>query len=258
MASASYGYEARARDAAGNLSGSSNAATAVAAAAGQSVTLAPDADAHVEQANPSVNYGTATMLTTDPSLRDDSYPRFTVSGLGGTVTCAKLRLYVNNGTTDGPALYRAADGWSEGIVTWVTKPATTGAAIEDKGAVPANGWLEYDLSAARRAVPAWLSPTSLSSRARRTIPTARDLTALGVRPGAVLLVHCRLSALGTVVGGAETVVRALLDAAGPDGTLVAYIGWEDAPPDDLDSMDAADREFVLVEQPVYDPAVGRA
>ena len=68
-----------------------------------------------------------------------------MSGLGGTVTGAKLRLYVSNGTTDGPALYRAADGWSEGTVTWATKPAT-GAAIEDKGAVPANGCLEYDLS----------------------------------------------------------------------------------------------------------------
>ena len=50
---------------------------------------------------------------------------------------------------------------------------------------------------------------------------ARELAALGLRPGAVALVHCRMSALGTVVGGAETVVRALLEAVGPDGTLVA-------------------------------------
>ena len=87
---------------------------------------------------------------------------------------------------------------------------------------------------------------------------ARELVSLGLRPGAVALVHCRMSALGTVVGGAETVVRALLDAVGPEGTLVAYVGWEDAPPDDLDALDAADREIVLAEQPVYDPAVARA
>jgi aminoglycoside 3-N-acetyltransferase len=67
-----------------------------------------------------------------------------------------------------------------------------------------------------------------------------------------------MSALGTVVGGAETVVRALLDAVGPEGTLVAYVGWEDAPPDDLATLDAADREIVLAEQPVYDPVVARA
>jgi aminoglycoside 3-N-acetyltransferase len=58
---------------------------------------------------------------------------------------------------------------------------------------------------------------------------ARDLRKLGLKPGGVAMVHCRMSALGWVVGGAETVVRALLDALGPDGTLMAYIGWQDAP-----------------------------
>jgi aminoglycoside 3-N-acetyltransferase len=58
---------------------------------------------------------------------------------------------------------------------------------------------------------------------------ARDLENLGLGPGGVAMVHCRMSALGWVVGGAETVVRALLDALGPDGTLMAYIGWQDAP-----------------------------
>ena len=67
-----------------------------------------------------------------------------------------------------------------------------------------------------------------------------------------------MSALGTVVGGAETVVRALLEVVGADGTVVAYLGWEDAPPDDLDALTPADRELVLAEHPVYDPAIGRA
>ena len=48
----------------------------------------------------------------------------------------------------------------------------------------------------------------------------------GCGGGTVALVHCRMSALGTVVGGAETVVRALLDAVGPDATLVAYLGLQ--------------------------------
>ena len=56
---------------------------------------------------------------------------------------------------------------------------------------------------------------------------ARDLEKLGLRQGGVTMVHCRMSALGRVVGGAETVVRALLDALGPEGTLVAYTGWQD-------------------------------
>src|SRR5215213_5950722 len=84
---------------------------------------------------------------------------------------------------------------------------------------------------------------------------ACDLEKLGLRPGGVVMVHCRLSALGHVVGGAETVVRALLDALGPEGTLVAYTGWEDAPPDDLDALDEEARRAYLDEHPAYDPCV---
>ena len=69
------------------------------------------------------------------------------------------------------------------------------------------------------------------------------------------MVHCRMSALGRVVGGAETVVRALLDVVGPDGTLVAYTGWQDAPPDDLGALDEAARRAYLEEHPAYDPRV---
>src|ERR1700728_342698 len=57
---------------------------------------------------------------------------------------------------------------------------------------------------------------------------ARDLRGLGVRPGGVLMVHTRMSAIGWVVGGAQTVVTALLDVLGPAGTLMAYVGWNDS------------------------------
>ena len=49
---------------------------------------------------------------------------------------------------------------------------------------------------------------------------ARDLEALGVRRGDILLVHSSLSRLGYVEGGADTVIDALLDVLGQDGTLV--------------------------------------
>jgi aminoglycoside 3-N-acetyltransferase len=84
---------------------------------------------------------------------------------------------------------------------------------------------------------------------------ARDLGKLGLRPGGAAMVHCRMSALGRVVGGAESVVRALLDALGPEGTLVAYTGWQDAPPDDLDALDEEARRAYLEEHPAYDPRV---
>ena len=49
---------------------------------------------------------------------------------------------------------------------------------------------------------------------------ARDLAALGLRPGGVLLVHSSLSSMGHVPGGPETVIRGLLEALGPEGTLL--------------------------------------
>jgi aminoglycoside 3-N-acetyltransferase len=48
----------------------------------------------------------------------------------------------------------------------------------------------------------------------------RDLRALGLRPGMLLMVHCAMSELGWVVGSAVTVVAALRAAVGEGGTLV--------------------------------------
>lgn len=47
-----------------------------------------------------------------------------------------------------------------------------------------------------------------------------DLAALGVRPGATIMVHSSLRSLGLVEGGAETVVRGLLAAVGERGNLL--------------------------------------
>ncbi|CAA9420922.1 MAG: hypothetical protein AVDCRST_MAG01-01-2248 [uncultured Rubrobacteraceae bacterium] len=84
---------------------------------------------------------------------------------------------------------------------------------------------------------------------------AQDLEKLGLRPGGMVMVHCRMSTLGYVVGGAETVVRALLDVVGPKGTIMAYTGWQDAPPDDLGALDEEARRAYVEEHPPYDPRV---
>ncbi|MBM3572771.1 MAG: AAC(3) family N-acetyltransferase [Alphaproteobacteria bacterium] len=47
-----------------------------------------------------------------------------------------------------------------------------------------------------------------------------DLRRLGLNPGATLLVHASLRALGWVAGGPVAVVQALSDAVGPTGTIV--------------------------------------
>ncbi|NPV46674.1 MAG: TIM barrel protein [Armatimonadetes bacterium] len=48
----------------------------------------------------------------------------------------------------------------------------------------------------------------------------QGLKNLGVRPGMVVMAHSSLSAFGEVAGGANTVIEALLEAVGPQGTLL--------------------------------------
>ena len=69
------------------------------------------------------------------------------------------------------------------------------------------------------------------------------------------MVHTRMSALGWVIGGSETVVRALLDALGPDGTLMAYASWADHVYA-IDDWPEEHREAYHTEPPRWDPVTG--
>ena len=60
-------------------------------------------------------------------------------------------------------------------------------------------------------------PVSPAPRTERRL--MEDLAAMGVDRGMTLMVHSSLSSIGWVVGGAPTVVRALLNAVGNNGTL---------------------------------------
>lgn len=49
---------------------------------------------------------------------------------------------------------------------------------------------------------------------------AQDLGAMGVRPGDILFIHSSLKSLGFVEGGPKAVIQGLLEAVGPEGTLI--------------------------------------
>ena len=66
---------------------------------------------------------------------------------------------------------------------------------------------------------------------------AHDLSALGIPRGSSLLVHSSLSAMGNIEGGSETVIKGLLKALGPEGTLL---------------MPALSYENVTRRNPVFD------
>lgn len=87
---------------------------------------------------------------------------------------------------------------------------------------------------------------------------ARDFAALGLRWGAVVLVHCSLSRLGLVCGGAPAVIAALERAVGATGTLVmpSFTGdlsepsrWRTPP------VPESWWPVIRAELPPFDPAV---
>ena len=56
-----------------------------------------------------------------------------------------------------------------------------------------------------------------------------DFRALGVSRGARLALHSSLKSIGFVLGGAPTVVRALMEAVGPEGTILMPVFSRPAP-----------------------------
>lgn len=86
---------------------------------------------------------------------------------------------------------------------------------------------------------------------------AAQLLALGLEPGETLIVHTRMSAIGWVVGGAETVIRALLDVLGPRGTLCAYASWEEHVYH-AEEWAPEHRRAYLAEPPAFDPRTAEA
>lgn len=115
-------------------------------AAATTSTFSPDADAYVLGASPTGNFGTAVALLADNSPQEQSYVRFIVSGTSGVVTDAKLRLFVTNKTTDGPAVHLASSSWTEADITWSNRPEPTGAASDDKGSVPSDAYVELNVT----------------------------------------------------------------------------------------------------------------
>jgi aminoglycoside 3-N-acetyltransferase len=84
-----------------------------------------------------------------------------------------------------------------------------------------------------------------------------ELTALGVAPGQIVMVHASVNAIGRIMGGPNVLVQALLDALAPTGTLMMYVGWEDIP-DFVSNLPPAVQQEYYAEHPPFDPRIARA
>jgi len=111
--------------------------------------FAPSADARVEQAHPTRNYGRSRRLGTDgdPGTRLLTIIRFNLKRISGRVRHATLRLYVfRDPTRDGPAVYRTSNGWTESGVSWKTRPKPRGAAVAHMGSATVRRWVRLDVT----------------------------------------------------------------------------------------------------------------
>ncbi|MGX4692891.1 aminoglycoside N(3)-acetyltransferase [Streptomyces sp. JNUCC 63] len=111
---------------------------------------------------------------------------------------------------------------------------------------------------ARRTAAHAPAPSAGPLVTRDTVST--QLRELGVRPGEILLVHSSLSSLGRACGGPVAVVQALLDALGPDGTLVVPAHSGDLSDPALWSRPPVPEEWwetIRATMPAYDPRTTR-
>ncbi len=144
-----YEYVVKAVDAAANRSAASNTAIVTTPTPATNTTVRFDvvADAHVGEASPATNFGSASKLEVfDGTKRSEAYLRFTLAGLSGTVKAAKLRVYVfNDASNNGPAVFGAGSSWGESTISWSNRPSRTAAPTANVGAIAARTWVEYDV-----------------------------------------------------------------------------------------------------------------
>ncbi len=122
-------------------------------------TFLPTADARVESANPTSNFGSGAgtrpllRVRTGPAI--NSYLKFSVSGLVGPPTQARVRLFCQDESTIGGTIYLVSNDyagtstpWTESGLIWNNAPAIGGAALDAKGAVAIGQWVEFDVTPA--------------------------------------------------------------------------------------------------------------
>jgi hypothetical protein len=117
---------------------------------GGTLTFSPTADSYVSNMSGNTNYGTATVVkvregTAESPTTWHTYLMFNVTGITGTITDVKLRLFVTDASSDGGSVYSVATGWTETGLTYNNAPPISGSALGAAGTTVLGTWVEISI-----------------------------------------------------------------------------------------------------------------
>ncbi|MCG8607193.1 IPT/TIG domain-containing protein, partial [bacterium] len=119
-------------------------------------TFAPAHDSRVWSATPTINYGSLSDLRVRETSTStiNTFLKFDVTGLGGTIGSATLRLYVEDATNDGGGIFTVSNNfegtntpWTENGLIWDNAPAIAGTPLSSVADAAVGEIVEFDLGA---------------------------------------------------------------------------------------------------------------
>lgn len=119
-------------------------------AASSSATFAAAEDTYVRSASPDKNYGDRSTIQADGRPEKWGLVRFQVSGLptSASISSARLRMYVIDGSRDAVDVYTVSGQWSEATTTWENAPALGGKVAAFATPLSSGRWAEVDVTSA--------------------------------------------------------------------------------------------------------------
>ena len=87
------------------------------------------------------------------------------------------------------------------------------------------------------------------------------LEKIGLHSGDTVMVHTSLSKIGYVCGGAQTVIEALIETVGPEGTIMMPTqSWKNLDPETGVHWEVEEKDWNLIREnwPAYDKAISMA
>jgi hypothetical protein len=120
---------------------------------GSTTTVTPVADSFVESTNPGTNFGKRVRLLVEGDPVRESFIKFDLSAISGSITSARLRLHVNDASDSpspqGGTVARVNDtAWTENGITYTNRPTSWGPTAATFGPAVRNTWMEVDVTSA--------------------------------------------------------------------------------------------------------------